>query len=105
MEVDNKMSESSKNDVIYTNLINVSLSQFDIALDVCYREGNKVQSQTKVVMSPQHFKALVHMLMNNLKQYEELFGAINLEANQEVLHRLKDQGIVKIEEVPNARRK
>lgn len=89
--------------VIYTNAVNVSMSQFDFVLDVCYRQGREVESQVKIVTSPQHYKALIHILTENLKRYEELFGPINLELNQETLNRLKDKGLIK--EMPNGRKK
>lgn len=40
---------------------------------------NQIKYETRVVMSPQHYKALVNTLKGNLEKYEEVFGYITLK--------------------------
>lgn len=43
-----------------------------------------------IVMSPQHAKSLVSLLLDNLKAYEKVFGNINLEPDKEALRELNN---------------
>lgn len=86
-------------------MINIALSQFDLGLEVFYQEDGQAERKAKIVMSPQHYKTLVQVMIQNLQQYEELFGPINLEMNQEVFERLQADGVVQVGETHHAGRK
>lgn len=83
--------DNNKPIVYYTNNIGVGSSNFDFTLVIGHRIGqdnvNKAPNPEDVlcniVMSPQHAKAFAGVLMQNIKQYEELFGPIILEPNKE----------------------
>lgn len=73
--------------VYYCNGVNIRLSIFDVFF-VFGQNHPKTNPETKKIepdfkpdfnlfMSPQHFKALVKIMNDNLKTYEEKFGIIN----------------------------
>jgi hypothetical protein len=69
---------------IYTNNANVQISYFDFRIDFRQilpgSDGRMtVERLASVVMSPQHAKAFLGVLAENLDQYEEQFGAITLQ--------------------------
>ncbi len=79
--------------VIYTNQIQIAMQAFDftLLLNTITPDG-KTENQAIVYLSPQHAKGLLHVLVENVQQYEELFGTINLEPNQDRIKELEDNG-------------
>lgn len=81
------MSEERR--TFYSNKATIGISLFDVRL--FFMETNPLDAENpekeccNIVMSPQHFKAFVKVVNDNLAAYERVFGPINLEANQEAL--------------------
>lgn len=67
--------------VIYTNSIEVGYSLFDFMFVLgrqTAREGNEVtvRQTSRVMLSPQHAKVFLGLLINKVAEYEEKFGTI-----------------------------
>ena len=76
--------QAEKFQSIYTNNANIQISYFDFRFD--FRQlmpgadgGMVVERMASVVMSPQHAKALLGVLTENIRQYEEQFGSITMQ--------------------------
>lgn len=82
---------------IYTNHVQISMQllDFTLSLNLMRANGNS-EEQAVVYMSPQHAKALLNVLYENVKMYESLYGPINLEANQEQVDLLAAQGKIQV---------
>lgn len=80
---------------IYTNGVSVGTQLFDFLLtfNVNHPDGYQ-DDEYRVYMSPQHAKVLAMVLGENVKTYEEIFGAINLEANQEKLQKIQQANMI-----------
>jgi hypothetical protein len=78
----------------YTNNMNVTMSTFDFRVDIGRITESGTELQAQVSMSPQHFKALVGVLNQNLANYESLYGPIILEPNTDAIKKLQEEGIV-----------
>lgn len=89
---------NSDKKLIYSNFINVGMTEFDMVLDVNYRNGQYAEELCQIAMSPQHFKALVRAMNQTLLQYEALFGPLTNEINNEVLSKMQQSGQVNVEE-------
>lgn len=64
----------------YSNWVKSETSLYDIKLLFgTIQEGRNVNANTKIVMSPQHTKALYYMLKEIIAGYEESFGEINID--------------------------
>lgn len=68
------------------------MSSFDFGLIINNREDDKIEREAKIIMSPQHFKALTKIMVDHVKHYEDLFGVINLEPNQNSVKQLQSEG-------------
>jgi len=63
------------------------MSNWDVTFDfgtVDPRPGNdqaslKIFIHNRIIMSPGHAKQFANMLNENIKKYEEMFGAVNVE--------------------------
>lgn len=82
--------------IIYTNAANVELSLYDFKIILGVGNPEGLTPAAQVHMSPQHFKVLVKIMAENLRNYEELFGTINLEPNEDKVEELKRKGIVMV---------
>ncbi len=74
--------------------VEIGMSHFDFSLDMNYQDSNSSVNDMRVVMSPQHYKSMIRVMINNLNKYEELFGPIPMEINQNVFTRMKGQGMI-----------
>ncbi|WP_297430602.1 DUF3467 domain-containing protein [Clostridium sp.] len=69
--------------VFYANTTSVEVSLYDfkflfgIKSNTANSEFNPNDINSTIIMSPQHAKALVNVLNENVKKYEETFGHIN----------------------------
>ena len=69
----------------YANNAQVTVSNWDFS--ITFGEGigtdesgaAMIEQRVRVSMSPQHMKALVHILRNNLESYERMFGEVRWE--------------------------
>lgn len=76
--------------VIYCNQVRVGMSVWDIVIDIgqaAITEMHQgaggqmivpVDYKTRIVMSPQHAKALSQVLAQNVQQYESIFGEVSI---------------------------
>ena len=71
--------------IIYVNSALVQLGAFDFRISVGVApeddkpdEVIRLEEHAQLIMSPQHAKALLRALANNVKKYEDEFGEINL---------------------------
>jgi hypothetical protein len=80
-----KKSEELKS--FYSNHVNIHSSFFDFVFEFgeverieTYENQNvmDIEIKTRIVMSPQHAKAFLKVLNDNLKEYEKNFGEIKL---------------------------
>ncbi|MEA1986117.1 MAG: DUF3467 domain-containing protein [Candidatus Marinimicrobia bacterium] len=62
----------------YSNLAIVTHSPSDFIVDFCQilPGMKKAQVLSRIILSPQHAKALLNTLSFNVKKYEEMFGEI-----------------------------
>ncbi|GAB6180972.1 hypothetical protein JCM14036_22910 [Desulfotomaculum defluvii] len=80
----------------YSNQVAMQMSVFDIRFAFANRNGgNQAESVNpdevvaEIIMSPQHAKAFLLALTQNIRDYESLFGVINIEPNKEFLSELQ----------------
>ena len=62
--------------------IRVSVWDFQLAFGLASPEGPdqvSIRNHTAIILSPQQAKALFNLLGQNLAQYEQAFGTLNLE--------------------------
>lgn len=82
------MERDNQKLIIYTNSANVLTSPFDVVIELNVNlphvdEKGSVMSveqlnKAHIIMSPQHFKAFVSAMDQQLKKHEEKFGEIVL---------------------------
>ena len=62
----------------YSNSVRITHSFEDVVLDFLYVHGNPPFGKllSRVILSPSHAKRLMRALADNVKRYEEVFGAI-----------------------------
>lgn len=90
--------EERKVNRVYTNQVSIEASTFDLNF-IFYSKKGTASGGTKkeedivadIVMSPQHAKAFAIALSENIKKYEELFGDINLQVNQDALNEVNSK--------------
>jgi hypothetical protein len=86
------MEKDIKTTTYYSNCIKVKMSPYDVLFE-CGKnipiedpEKNEInlifERDFYLYNSPQHFKALVNVLNQHLKKYEEAFGVINLPSDK-----------------------
>ena len=68
---------------IYANLVFVAHSQAEVILDFARALPGlpKARVFARIIMTPQHAKGLLGALDQNLKNYEETFGPIRMQAD------------------------
>lgn len=69
---------------IYSNLAIISHSPAEFIVDFTRILPNipKARVHARIIMTPQHAKMLLFALNNNIRQFEEQFGEIPLDAQQ-----------------------
>ena len=68
---------------IYTNSVSVVVSTYDAVLHLGFvgtttEEGREIEPVCRLIMSPQHLKALSICLANDVREYEKHFGELSL---------------------------
>jgi uncharacterized protein DUF3467 len=81
-----KSERSEKFSRLYTNSAQLRVSPWDFTFAFGEIEpagdGMKVTQHVEIVMSPQHAKALLAILANNVQEYEKQVGDIRLPQQQ-----------------------
>jgi hypothetical protein len=64
---------------IYANLAIISHSQSEFVIDFVRMVPNvpKAKVKSRILLTPEHAKRLMRALADNVKRYEQQFGAIN----------------------------
>lgn len=80
--------------VFYVNIASASSSVYDFSLLLGNKKDDTNQFteddvELKLIMSPQHAKAFVNVLKEQIQIYERLYGEINLKADPEFLKKLQ----------------
>lgn len=85
--------EDKKN--FYINVSKVSFSANDFVIEAGNKKDRNPGSEIKpedidllMIMSPQYFKNFVMAASKAIKMYEEIYGVLNLEGNEEVIKKL-----------------
>lgn len=80
--------------MMYCNAAGLSAQFMDILLDfqTIYPDGQPADHM-RIFMSPQHAKALLFAMKENIKKYEELFGEIPM-LTEERTQSLIEQGLL-----------
>ena len=70
---------------VYANLALISHTETEFVLDFIYVQSQapKGKVRTRIVSSPSHTKRLLSALAENVKRYEEKFGALRAAGEQE----------------------
>ncbi len=66
---------------IYSNTVRISHTPFEFVMDfgrTTPDEQDLIRIVSRIVMSPQHTKAFLQALEENVRRYEAQFGPINL---------------------------
>lgn len=74
----------------YCNVVGIEASNYDINFSFGSRRSqngpnigvSQDEVVAEIVMSPQHAKVFAMTLMNTIKQFEEIFGEINIVADE-----------------------
>jgi hypothetical protein len=82
-----EIKEANDFKTIYANHANVTMSTFDVSIDFGQFTANILKGDseipitllTRIVMSPQHGKALAKVLIDHINKYEKDYGTINIE--------------------------
>lgn len=88
------MNEENKPFKVYSNDIQIGMSVYDITIQLRQQTPDGAEVLGNVFLSPQHAKALVNILAQNVRQYEEYFGEIQL-ATEDTFKSLQEKGILK----------
>ncbi len=70
----------------YCNAAAIRHSRSEFILDFVFRFGNEGHLVSRVVTNPQHAKALLVALQDNIDKYEKKFGPLAAEAQPQTLH-------------------
>ncbi|HMY84654.1 MAG: DUF3467 domain-containing protein [Saprospiraceae bacterium] len=73
-------------DGIYSNLAIITHSHSEFVLDFVRVMPNvpKAKVQSRIIMTPQHAKRLMHALRDNIARFEQSFGSIQDIENQTI---------------------
>ncbi|HRD07890.1 MAG: DUF3467 domain-containing protein [Saprospiraceae bacterium] len=69
---------------IYSNLAIISHNQSEFVVDFIRMVPNvpKAKVKSRVILTPQHAKRLLHAMAENVKKYESQFGVIEHQQDQ-----------------------
>ena len=85
MEEQKKDSQTERIRTIYSNIVRIGHSPYEFMLDFgqFQPEGKRAFMDIRVVTSPQHAKAILRALRDNIATFEEKYGTINLNTEEE----------------------
>lgn len=83
---------------VYSNLVSIEVSNFDLIFNFAQRNGDTNMPKPEdivasVIMSPQHAKIFSQVLTENVKNYEDIFGTLNIVADVAALARVQKQPV------------
>ncbi|MFA5866496.1 MAG: DUF3467 domain-containing protein [Actinomycetota bacterium] len=74
---------------VYSNMVNIIHGPFDFTVNFLQVSPPTGKVATRVMMSPQHAKAFLNALADNIRKYENTHGEIKLAAPQPGLNEPK----------------
>lgn len=88
-----------EHDIKYSNFANIAVSTFDIQMKFGIKSPDSATPESapdtivsEIIMSPQHAKVFANVLLENIRNYEKIYGQINLEANEEAVKEVQRNG-------------
>ena len=81
-----KESQQGRIHTVYSNIVRIGHTPYEFMLDFgqFQPEGKRAFMDVRIITSPQHAKAILKALRENIASYEEKYGLINLtDSNQE----------------------
>jgi hypothetical protein len=82
---------------VYCNGISITTSPYDFNFFLNNNSPSGDKRIGEIKMSPEHAKVFAHMLLNHVKNYEELFGTIP-QLNEDKMRKLQSEGKIQVEE-------
>ncbi len=87
-EPEKDKGEDKKHDrirTIYSNIVRIGHSPYEFMLDFgqFQPEGKRAFMDVRIIVSPQHAKAILKALRENISGYEEKHGKIGASADEE----------------------
>jgi len=85
MEEQDKETQIERIKTIYSNIVRIGHTPYEFILDFgqFQPEGKNVFMDVRIITSPQHAKAILKALKDNIVIYEEKYGKINIETDQD----------------------
>ncbi|MGB9596852.1 MAG: DUF3467 domain-containing protein [Candidatus Poribacteria bacterium] len=85
MEEQNKEAQIERIKTIYSNIVRIGHTPYEFLLDFgqFQPEGKNAFMDVRIITSPQHAKAILKALRDNIAIFEEKYGKINIETDQE----------------------
>lgn len=82
MDEQQKENQQDRIRTIYSNIVRIGHSPYEFMLDFgqFQPEGKKAFMDVRIITSPQHAKAILKALKDNIDIYEEQYGRINVVA-------------------------
>ena len=76
-----KDTQQGRIHTIYSNIVRIGHTPYEFMLDFgqFQPEGKRAFMDVRIVTSPQHAKAILRALKENIASYEEKYGQINVE--------------------------
>ena len=70
---------------LYSNIVRIGHSSYEFMLDFgqFQPEGKKAFMDVRIITSPQHAKAILRALKENIARYEEKHGTIGISSDAE----------------------
>lgn len=83
MNEEQKDNQPERIRTIYSNIVRIGHSPYEFMLDFgqFQPEGKRAFMDVRIVTSPQHAKAILKALKDNIDIYEERYGKINIVAS------------------------
>lgn len=80
MDEQQKENQQDRIRTFYSNIVRIGHSPYEFMLDFgqFQPEGKKAFMDVRIVTSPQHAKAILKALKDNIDIYEERYGKINV---------------------------
>jgi len=85
MEEQEKDKQFERIRTVYSNIVRIGHSPYEFMLDFgqFQPEGKRAFMDVRIIVSPQHAKAILKALKDNIGGYEERYGRINIGSEEE----------------------
>jgi len=85
MEEQKKDTQTERIRTVYSNIVRIGHSPYEFMIDFgqFQPEGKRAFMDVRIITSPQHAKAILKALKDNIAIYEEKHGTINLNVGLE----------------------